>query len=47
VMTRMGFGLNISSKIMSGIISAVLSQDVNVERGTDHYTDGSIKVWYR
>ena len=44
-MTRIG--LNFAPKIMPGLISAALSKDVDVERGTDHYTDGSIKVWYR
>ena len=39
VMTRMGFGLNVAPKIMSRIISAVLSQDDVVKKGTDHYID--------
>ena len=39
VMTRMGFGLNVAPKIMSRIISAVLSQDEEVKKGTDHYID--------
>ena len=39
--------LNVAPKIMLGLISATLSQDVDIERGTDHYIDGPIKVWDR
>lgn len=39
VMTRMGFGLSVAPKIMSKIISRVLSLDKTIEEGTDHYID--------
>ena len=39
VMTRMGFGLSVAPKIMSRILAKVLSMDVLVEKGTDHYID--------
>ena len=39
VMTRMGFGLNVAPKVMSKIVSTVLSQDPQVDMGTDHYID--------
>jgi hypothetical protein len=39
VMTRMGFGLNVAPKIMSKIISKVLSLDKDVAKGADHYID--------
>ena len=39
VMTRMGFGLNVAPKVMSRIIGAVLAQDDEVKKGTDHYID--------
>ena len=39
VMTRMGFGLNVAPKVMSKIVSHVLSLDNEISRGTDHYID--------
>ncbi|XP_067933083.1 uncharacterized protein [Watersipora subatra] len=39
VMTRLGFGLNSAPKIMSKILSTVLSLDPTVAAGTDHYID--------
>ncbi|XP_067933240.1 uncharacterized protein [Watersipora subatra] len=39
VMTRLGFGLNAAPKIMSKILSTVLSLDPTVAAGTDHYID--------
>ncbi|XP_067929784.1 uncharacterized protein [Watersipora subatra] len=39
VMTHMGFGLNVASKIMSKIIDKVLSLDEQICHGTDHYID--------
>lgn len=39
VMTRMGFGLNVAPKIMTKIISRVLSLDEVIAKGTDHYID--------
>ncbi|XP_067944958.1 uncharacterized protein [Watersipora subatra] len=38
-MTRLGFGLNTAPKIMSKILSTVLSLDPTVAAGTDHYID--------
>lgn len=42
VMTRMGFGLNVAPKIMSKVLSKVLSMDPKVAEGTDHYIDDII-----
>ncbi|XP_067934365.1 uncharacterized protein [Watersipora subatra] len=42
VMTRMGFGLNFAPKIMSKILSRVLSLSETVRKGTDHYIDDII-----
>lgn len=42
VMTRMGFGLNVAPKIMSRILTQVLSLDDNIRQGTDHYIDDII-----
>ena len=39
VMTRMGFGLNIGPKVMTKIISTVLSLNDDIAKGTDHYID--------
>ena len=39
VMTRMGFGLNIAPKVMSRILTKVLSLDETICKGTDHYID--------
>lgn len=39
VMTRMGFGLNVAPKIMSKILSRVLSVNKQLSTGTDHYID--------
>jgi transposase InsO family protein len=39
VMTRMGFGLCVAPKVMSRIISKVLSMNEAVGKGTDHYID--------
>ena len=39
VMTRMGFGLNVAPKIMTKILSKVLSLDRGVAAGTGHYID--------
>ena len=39
VMTRMGFGLNVAPKIMSKILSRVLSVNEQLSTGTDHYID--------
>ncbi|XP_067943044.1 uncharacterized protein [Watersipora subatra] len=39
VMTHMGFGLNVATKIMSKIIDKVLSLDEQIFNGTDHYID--------
>jgi transposase InsO family protein len=42
VMTRMGFGLNVAPKIMTKVLSKVLSLDSEVNSGTDHYIDDII-----
>ena len=42
VMTRMGFGLNVAPKIMTKVLSKVLSLDGEVSSGTDHYIDDII-----
>ena len=39
VMTRMGFGLSVAPKVMSKIITTVLTLDSRVAKGTDHYID--------
>lgn len=39
VMTRMGFGLSVAPKVMSKIITTILSLDSRVSEGTDHYID--------
>ena len=38
-LTRLGFGLNCASKIMSQILQKVLSIDATVKAGMDHYID--------
>ena len=38
-MTRMGFGLNVAPKIMSKVLSKVLSLDCVIAKGTDNYID--------
>ena len=39
VMTRMGFGLNVAPKVMTKILTKVLSLDERIASGTDHYID--------
>lgn len=39
VMTRMGFGVSVTPKIMSRIVSHVLAQDDQVKDDTDYYND--------
>lgn len=41
-MTRMSFGLNVTPKIMSRVLSRVLSLDKDIELGTDHYIDDTV-----
>jgi len=38
-LTRLGFGLSCAPRIMTSILSKVLSIDETVRRGTDHYID--------
>ncbi|KFD47469.1 hypothetical protein M513_11630 [Trichuris suis] len=37
--TRLGFGLNVAPLIMKAVVKCVLSQDLNVEKGTSSYID--------
>ncbi|XP_067942918.1 uncharacterized protein [Watersipora subatra] len=39
VMTRLGFGLNVTPKIMFRILAKVLSMDEEIAKGTNHYID--------
>lgn len=41
-LTRLGFGLNVAPKIMTAIVTKVLSLDDEVARGTDSYIDDVI-----
>jgi transposase InsO family protein len=41
-LTRLGFGLNVAPKIMTAIVSTVLSMDDDVRAGTDSYIDDII-----
>lgn len=41
-LTRLGFGLNVAPKIMSAIVTKVLSLDPNIERATDSFIDDII-----
>lgn len=41
-LTRLGFGMNCAPKVMSAIVSKVLSMDDMVSRSTDHYVDDII-----
>ena len=42
VLTRLGFGLNCSPRIMSNILKEVLAQDNSVQSGTDYFMDDII-----
>ena len=41
-LTRLGFGLNVAPKIMTAIVTKVLSLDDTVANGTDSYIDDVI-----
>ena len=41
-LTRLGFGLNCAPKIMTAVLSKVLSMDPEIDAATDHYIDDII-----